>query len=132
VSLDKSNTKVGYRLGRLFAAMERIQEDALGGKLNSTIRDRFYGAASSTPAAVFFTLFRLNKNHMTNLRKEKPWLFVKRDKLLGEIMNEGMDGELGFPSILDLQDQGRFAIGYYHQRHDFFKQTTIAGLDEGE
>jgi CRISPR-associated protein Csd1 len=57
---------------------------------------------------------------------------VMRDKLLGEIMNEGMDGELGFPSILDLQDQGRFAIGYYHQRHDFFKQTTIAGLDEGE
>lgn len=132
VSLDKSNTKVGYRLGRLFAAMERIQEDALGGKLNSTIRDRFYGAASSTPAAVFFTLFRLNKNHMTNLRKEKPGLFVKRDKLLGEIMNEGMDGELGFPPILDLQDQGRFAIGYYHQRHDFFKQTTTAGLDEGE
>lgn len=132
VSLDKSNTQVGYRLGRLFAAMERIQEDALGGKLNATIRDRFYGAASSTPRTVFITLFRLNKHHMTNLRKEKSWLFVKRDKLLGEIMNEGMDGELGFPPILDLQDQGRFAIGYYHQRYDFFKQTALTGLDEGE
>jgi CRISPR-associated protein Csd1 len=112
--------------------MERIQEDALGGKLNATIRDRFYGAASSTPGTVFITLFRLNKHHMTNLRKEKSWLFVKRDKLLGEIINEGMDGELGFPPILDLQDQGRFAIGYYHQRYDFFKQIASTGLDEGE
>ncbi len=132
VSLDKSNTNVGYRLGRLFAALEHIQEDASGGKLNSTIRDRFYGAASSTPGTVFVTLLRLNKHHMTSLRKEKPGLFVERDKLVGEIINEGMDGTLGFPSLLDLQDQGRFAIGYYHQRQDFYKQTKPAKPDQGE
>lgn len=132
VSLDKTNINVGYRLGRLFAVLEHIQEDASGGKLNSTIRDRFYGAASSTPGAVFTTLLRLNKHHMTSLRKEKPGLFVGRDKLVGEIMNEGVDGTLGFPSILNLQDQGRFAIGYYHQRQDFYKQTKSAKLDQGE
>ena len=132
VSLDKINTNVGYRLGRLFAALEHIQEDASGGKLNSTIRDRFYGAASSTPGTVFVTLLRLNTHHMTSLRKEKPGLFVERDKLVGEIINEGMDGTLGFPSLLDLQDQGRFAIGYYHQRQDFYKQTKSAKPDQGE
>ncbi|MDN5880812.1 MAG: type I-C CRISPR-associated protein Cas8c/Csd1 [Nitrosospira sp.] len=132
VSLDKTNINVGYRLGRLFAALEHIQEDASGGKLNSTIRDRFYGAASSIPGTVFTTLLRLNKHHMTSLRKEKPLFFVARDKLVGEIMNEGLDGRLGFPPILNLQDQGRFAIGYYHQRQDFYKQTKSAKLDQGE
>ncbi|MDN5753453.1 MAG: type I-C CRISPR-associated protein Cas8c/Csd1, partial [Nitrosospira sp.] len=132
VSLDKTNINVGYRLGRLFAALEHIQKDASGGKLNSTIRDRFYGAASSIPGTVFTTLLRLNKHHMTSLRKEKPLFFVARDKLVGEIMNEGLDGRLGFPPILNLQDQGRFAIGYYHQRQDFYKQTKSAKLDQGE
>lgn len=123
VSLDSSNTNIGYRLGRLFALLERIQEDASGGsgKINSTIRDRFYGAASSTPATVFTTLLRLNQHHMSSLRKEKMGLFVERDKLLGQIMDDGIDGMAGFPSTLRIQDQGRFAIGYYHQRQDFFK-----------
>ena len=122
MSLDKASTNTAYRLGRLFAALERIQQDAFGGpaKINSTVRDRYYGAGSSTPAAVFPTLLRLSQHHLSNLRKEKPGLFVKRDKLLGEIMDEGLHGELGFPATLPLADQGRFAIGYYHQRQEFF------------
>jgi CRISPR-associated protein Csd1 len=125
VTLDKNNTNTAYRLGRLFAALERIQQDAFGGpnKINSTVRDRYYGAGSSTPAAVFPTLVRLSQHHLSTLRKEKPGLFVKRDKLVSEIMNEGLDGQLGFPSTLPLADQGRFAIGYYHQRQDFFAKN---------
>jgi CRISPR-associated protein Csd1 len=132
VSLDENNSNIGYRLGRLFATLERVQQDAAGGqdKINSTIRDRFYNAASSTPLAVFPTLMRLSQHHLSSLRKEKYGLFVERDKLLGQIMNEGIEGKLGFPSTLCLADQGRFAIGYYHQRQAFF--TKSESTNKGE
>lgn len=122
VSLDESNTNIGYRLGRLFAALERIQQDAAGGpeKINATIRDRFYSSASSTPIAVFSTLMRLSQHHMSSLRKVRYGLFVERDKLMGQIMKDGIEGSLGFPPTLSLADQGRFSIGYYHQRQAFF------------
>jgi CRISPR-associated protein Csd1 len=129
VSLDLSNTNTGYRLGRLFAALEKIQEDANPG-INATIRDRFYGAASSTPVAVFTTLLRLKNHHISKLKGEKPGLAVKREKLIGEIIEEGLDGKLGFPATLSLADQGRFAIGYYHQRQAFFTKTDQSE-DEG-
>lgn len=122
VSLDESNTNIGYRLGRLFAALERIQQDAAGGpeKINATIRDRFYSSASSTPMAVFSTLMRLSQHHMSSLRKARYGQFVERDKLLGQIMKDGIEGSIGFPPTLSLADQGRFSIGYYHQRQSFY------------
>ncbi len=113
--LDLNNTNPAYRLGRLFAALERIQEASAGGlgKLNSTIRDRYYGAASSTPVAVFTTLLRLKNSHLKKLSVGQAAWF---EKLLGEIL--GVVNE--FPKHLPLPDQGRFALGYYHQRQDFF------------
>ncbi|MBO9357752.1 type I-C CRISPR-associated protein Cas8c/Csd1 [Bordetella petrii] len=119
--LDRENINPGYRLGRLFAALERIQEDAAGGsgKLNSTIRDRYYGAASSTPAAVFSTLLRLSKHHLGKLSKE---LAIIRERLIEEIMS-GFDADSFPPRILPLADQARFALGYYHQRQAFFTKS---------
>ena len=113
--LDLTNTNPAYRLGRLFAALERIQESSAGGpgKLNSTIRDRYYGAASSTPVAVFTTLLRLKNAHLKKLSVGQSAWF---EKLLGEILDAVTD----FPKHLPLSDQGRFALGYYHQRQDFF------------
>lgn len=116
MSLDKSNNNPGYRLGRLFAVMEKTQANAAGGwdKLNSTIRDRFYGAASSTPSAVFPLLLRLKNHHISKI--ENRGTAMNLEKEIGEIM----EGLSDFPSHLTLQDQGRFAVGYYHQRQDFF------------
>jgi len=113
MALDKSNTNPGYRLGRLFAALEKIQEDANPG-LNATIRDRYYGAASSSPVSVFSTLLKLKNHHMAKL---SPGQKVQFEKLIGEIMSELPDS---FAANLSLKDQGRFAVGYYHQRQDFF------------
>ena len=116
--LDPSNTIPAYRLGRLFAALEKIQEDASPG-LNATIRDRYYGAASSTPAAVFPTLLRLSKHHLGKL---SPGLAITRERLIGEVM-DGFDAATFPPRILPLPDQARFALGYYQQRQAFFSKS---------
>lgn len=122
VSLDESNINIGYRLGRLFAVLEKVQADANPG-LNTTIRDSYFGSASSTPSAVFPSLMRRNQHHMTKLRKEKPGLYITRDKLIQTICYDGIDGKLGFQPILSLADQGRFVIGYYQQRQDLFTKS---------
>lgn len=119
--LDPDNTSPGYRLGRLFAVLERAQEESAGGpgKLNATIRDRYYGAASSTPVAVFTTLLRLKNHHLSKLANRGR--AVNIEKLIGDIV-----GGLGdFPKQLPLQEQGRFAIGYYHQRQALFAKPVL-------
>ena len=126
--LDLTNTNPAYRLGRLFAVLERIQEASAGGpgKLNSTIRDRYYGAASSTPVAVFTTLLRLKNAHLKKLTIGQAAWF---EKLVGEILDSVTD----FPKHLPLPDQGRFALGYYQQRQDFFakKPDDSTPITEG-
>lgn len=126
VSLDSANTNIGYRLGRLFAALERIQKRASPG-VSATIRDRYYGAASGTPATVFGTLMRLKNHHLAKL--ENAGERINLERLLGEIM-AGIDD---FPAHLPIADQGRFAIGYYHQEQAFFaKKDTIETTKTGE
>lgn len=127
VSLDTTNTNVGYRLGRLFAALEKIQGDALPG-LNATVRDRFYGAASATPVTVFATLLKLSTHHLAKI-ENRSWA-VNDEKLLQEICG-GLDSS-GFPAHLSLDDQGRFAIGYYHQKQAFYtkKSEPTEGVKE--
>lgn len=120
VALDPDNTNPGYRLGRLFAVLEKIQQEA-SGDINATIRDRYYGSASSTPVAVFATLLKLSKHHLAKLN---PGRAINLERLIGEIM----DGIADFPPHLSLEDQGRFAIGYYHQRQALFTKSN----DEGE
>lgn len=119
--LDPTNPNAAYRLGRLFAVLEKIQEEASPG-LNATIRDRYYGAASSTPVAVFTALLRLHNHHLGKLSKGRA---VQMERLVGEIMG-GLDD---FPRILALPDQGRFALGYYHQRQAFFTKSDTPVTD---
>ena len=124
--LDLENTNPAYRLGRLFAALERIQEEASEGKLNSTIRDRYYGAASSTPASVFPTLLKLAGHHIGKLsNKSKAMLYRafqdhNPDSYIGMVLKSVND----FPAHLSLPEQGRFVLGYYHQRQAFFSKPT--------
>jgi CRISPR-associated protein Csd1 len=110
MSLDKQETNPAYRLGRLFALLEAAQYDALG-RVNATIRDRYFGAASATPASVFPLLLRGAQNHLAALRKGRKAGGLERD--LEEVMG-GL--ATGLPRSLRLEDQGRFVIGYYHQR----------------
>lgn len=121
--LDKNNTNPGYLCGRLFAVLDKIQEDA--NNLHS-IRERYMNAASTTPATVFATILNLSAHHLENLPNE-GWK-VKYEKLKQEII--GKISADGFPPHLDLQDQGRFFIGYYHQRQDLFTSKDENNKDK--
>jgi CRISPR-associated protein Csd1 len=113
VSLDPENPDPAYRLGRLFAILERAQEWASPG-LNATIRDRYYVAASTTPIAVFPRLLALNNHHVAKI--DSPGRRISVERTIGEIM----DGIPAIPAHFALPAQGAFAVGYYHQRQSFF------------
>ena len=113
VSLNREESNAGYRLGRLFAVLEGAQRAALG-NINATIRDRYYGAASATPASVFPILLRTAGHHLSSMRKgDKGGLAHWMEQEIGQIVG-GLGASL--PRNLRIEDQGRFAIGYYHQR----------------
>ena len=129
VSLDKQDTNPAYRLGRLFAVLEEAQERALGRGVNTTIRDRYFGAASAAPVRVFPLLLRGVQNHLGKLRKEEPGAATMIEIKLGEVI-EGLASEL--PRSLRLEEQGRFAIGYYHQRSARFAKKDGAPDEQGD
>ena len=119
VSLNEQRTDAAYLLGRLFALLEKAQQDATPG-LNATIRDRYFGAASATPQAVFPVLLRLAQHHIA--KAEYGGSLDKRiEDVVGRI-NE-------FPAHLSLEQQGMFVLGYYHQRQAFYqKKPAEAGM----
>lgn len=128
VSLDKSSTHPGYLLGRLFAELENAQRGALGKELNATIRDRYYGAASATPASVFPMLLRNVQHHLSSMRKkDKGGIAHSIENEISQII-----GGLGdtFPRSLRIEEQGRFAIGYYHQSQTRFAKKDSADNEE--
>ena len=113
--LDQSNNNQGYLCGRLFAVLDKIQEEA---NKQHTIRERYMNSASATPAAVFSTILNLSLHHSEKLEERRNVWF---EKLKQEII-EKLDAD-GFPAHLDLQDQGRFFVGYYHQRQKLFTKN---------
>lgn len=113
VMLDKSNKNVGYVCGRLFATLEYLQKKSSG---IDSIRQRYLNAASTTPAAVFGNLMNLSVHHEEKL-SEPSIIFFR--KLKNEIID--MLSADGFPTHLDIQNQGRFFVGYHHQMAEFYK-----------
>lgn len=118
MGLDIESKDVGYLLGRLFAVLERVQIQSAGGegKLNATIRDRFYGAFSSSPMTVMPMILKLKNHHLAKIGSSKGFF----EGLIGQVM-DGLDA-LKIPSHLTLEQQAHLAVGYYHQRQDFFKK----------
>ncbi|HQB12000.1 MAG: CRISPR-associated protein (Cas_Csd1) [Candidatus Omnitrophica bacterium ADurb.Bin292] len=117
MSLDPGRKDPAYRIGRLFSALEKTQTDALG-EVGSSIKDRFYSAASAMPRSVFPRLLRLYSHHLGKL---SVGMRVNREKLVQEIMCEIHE----FPGHMNLSDQGLFAIGYYHQMCDFYRGKKV-------
>jgi len=119
MSLDTGFTSPGYLLGRLFSVLEKIQEEANPG-INATIRDRFYGSAAGTPVVAFHHLMKLKNHHLAKL--DNRGRAVNMERLIGEIVDK-LPARNPFPAHLPLDEQGRFAVGYYHQRQAFFTKS---------
>ena len=126
MSLNTESPNPAYQLGRLFAVLERIQYQALG-ELNAGIADRYYGSASAVPFSVFPRLLAGAKHHLSRLRKDKAGIAVNLDKDLGEIIGRLPET---FPRHLSIEEQGRFAIGYYQQKQSYFAPKQPAETDE--
>jgi len=118
MALNEESKDVAYRLGRLFAVLEKAQEKAIPGA-NATIKDRFFGSASSTPRVVFPQLIRLSQHHFSKLKEGEKIYYEK----LVQLVLDGISGTEGFPAFLKLEEQGMFALGYYHQRKAFFTKN---------
>jgi len=125
-SCDFENLTPAYISGRIFAVLENIQSAALGDSLNAPIKDRFFSSASTNPSSAFGRLFKMSNNHLSKLRGDKPGYAVNLEKKLTELVSHINE----FPAIFTLEEQGQFAIGYYHQRQEnFTKKEIIKGED---
>ena len=121
MSLDRERNDIGYVLGRLFAVLEKTQSEA-NPSLNATIGDRYFGSASSTPIAVFGTLMRLSPHHLSKLEYEGRAVHLKWE--IGQILDKCQK----FPNHLNLEQQGLFAIGYYHETQFLFTKDALKTL----
>lgn len=113
VMLDTTNTDAAYCCGRAFAVLEKTQTDSAYGELNTTIKDRYFSSASTTPALVFPRLFRLNQHHLAKLEHSSR---IYWERQLGEVLSKLSV----FPRLLSLEEQGKFVLGYFHQRQDLY------------
>ncbi|MHB8579924.1 MAG: type I-C CRISPR-associated protein Cas8c/Csd1 [Ignavibacteriaceae bacterium] len=127
MSLDKTNTNPGYLLGRLFSVLERVQNASNNNKEpNAGIRDRFYGAFSTTPITVLPLLEKLYGHHLGKIEKSKGFF----ESIKGEIIDK-LNAQ-NIPAHLTMEEQARFAIGYYHQRQDFFTKKNSGELEQSK
>ena len=124
VALDQNRTDRPYLLGRLFAVLEKAQEEAIPGA-NATIKDRYLASAAATPGQVFHMLLKNSANHIAKLKKspEKKGRAFHYDFMTQEIISGFSD----YPKTMKAEEQGLFMIGYYHQRKDFFTKKTQEG-----
>ena len=124
---DPENKGTAYVSGRIFAVLESVQYAAQG-KTNAGVRERFFTSASSTPASAFGRLLKNAQNHLSKLKGEKPGLAIVLDKELTGLI--AMVETL--PAIFSLEEQGQFAIGYYHQKHHQFNKPELKEITESE
>lgn len=124
MALHEDSKNVAYTLGREFAVLEAIQEDASPG-INATIKDRYFNAACATPASIFPILFKLKNSHTKKMNNKGKEIYY--EKILGDLqarisVSEAAKG--GYPKRLSLEEQGMFILGYYHQTQKRYEKKA--------
>lgn len=121
-TLNEKSSSVPYNLGRLFGALEKLQQDSAEGELNTTIKEQYFNSAAASPAQVFPNLIVSSSNHLRKLRSKNFGAYVNADKLIGNIISS-LNDEF-FPRTMNPDEQGEFVIGYYQQRQKFFEKKN--------
>ncbi len=125
MSLNERSTIPAYALGRLFAVLEKVQQEAIG-DMNASIKDRYFTSACASPASVFPLLLRLSQHHIS--RAEYGYASDRRiQDILGLLDVE----KNPIPARLSLDEQGIFVLGYYHQRAAFYAKNIAPEVKEG-
>jgi CRISPR-associated protein Csd1 len=126
--LVADTSDIAYNCGRLLAVFDALQWRAHEGQLEGPgVVERYFGTASATPNAAFNILWRLHVHHLKKLsgQGEKGRAAAAAiEKRITEICALfGQSPEMrakrsspSFPRVLDLQAQGRFALGFYQQK----------------
>ena len=128
-SLNEAEIHPAYLYGRLLRVFEEIQYAALG-EVNASVVDKFYGTFSAAPALIFARLFANAQNHLRKLRGERPGAAVELDRRLSEVVRQLPPA--GPAGTLSLADQGRFALGYYHQKAKTFEEIAARKREKAE
>lgn len=129
-SLTADTDDAAYNCGRLLAVLAAAQETAFNSdrkkgeewkKPNASVMDRYFGTASVSPASVFPLLLRLNRHHLNKISKservggQERFIQAQIESVLVLFRPEQPGKPPVFPRTLDLQCQGRFALGFYQQ-----------------
>lgn len=126
VSLNEKSSNISYVLGRLFAVLEKAQQEANPG-INTTIKDKYFNSACATPASIFPRLIKLANYHTS--KAEYGYSYDRKIEELMDLIQ--MDGK-PFPTRLTSEEQGIFYLGYYHQRNAFYNKKTKEDYTESE
>ncbi|MCL2386371.1 MAG: type I-C CRISPR-associated protein Cas8c/Csd1 [Defluviitaleaceae bacterium] len=117
VNLNDETSNKPYVLGRLFSVLEQLQNRASDWKLSATIRDKYFASACANPSNVFPTILKLSMHHAAKLENSTFY-----ESLKGKLLSK-LEAENPFPTTLGLEDQGKFILGYYHQKQSFFTKN---------
>jgi CRISPR-associated protein Csd1 len=120
MALNEKSGSMAYVLGMVFAILEKIQRDTAKDRLETTIKDRYFSTACSNPALVFPTLLKLTQHHLKTVERDVgTGLRITREKQLGDCLSLIEGG--CFPKAQNLENQGKFILGYYQQTQNFYK-----------
>ena len=77
MALNEDSNNTAYILGREFAVLEAIQEEANPG-INATIKDKYFNSACATPAAIFPILFKLKNSHIKKMNNGAKEIYYEK------------------------------------------------------
>lgn len=125
MALNDEELDRAYLLGRLFALYELAQKRAIG-DVNSSITDKYLNSVLATPRLVFATLGKLNQKHLS--KTGDIWLDKQNSHVMSKLsLGTDTDGAFAFPKTFDMNEQGKFLLGYYHQKHDLYQKKNVDG-----
>jgi len=126
--LDPNSKDRAYLCGQLFAVLGRLQLLALG-KVGASIAERTYGGVATRPATTLGPLFTKVPAYLKKANDRFPGSGTNKQKEI-EALCQRIEAQSGLPQTLGLEDQGRFALGYYCQMAEYRARREEAELEK--